>query len=86
MAVRKIEDKANSSCIIKCNPHPHRELASGYTKVKIMPENYSKIILIAGMTGKTIQEVTNELLTYAVKNTKIEHEDGFINLSKFEEE
>lgn len=40
MAVRKIEDKANSSCIIKCNPH--RELASGYTKVKIMPENYSK--------------------------------------------
>lgn len=84
MAVRKIEDKANSSCIIKCNPH--RELASGYTKVKIMPENYSKIILIAGMTGKTIQEVTNELLTYAVKNTKIEHEDGFINLSKFEED
>lgn len=82
MAVRKNENKAESSCIIKCNPQ--RMLTSGYTKTKIMPENYSKIILITGMTGKSIQEVTNELLSYAIKNAKIKSEDGFISLPNFD--
>lgn len=74
----------NDNCVIKCNPH--RELATGYTRVRVMPENYSKIILIVGMTGKTIQDVVDELLTYAIKNTKIQNESGCISLSAIEEE
>ena len=75
MAVKKTEDV----CIIKCNPH--RELAVGYTKVKIMPENYSKIAILAGATGKTLQDVVDELLSFAISKTKIQQEDG--NLTVF---
>lgn len=76
MSTKKVED---DSCVIQCNPH--RELACGYTKVKIMPNNYSKIILIAGMTGKSIQEVTNELLEYAISKTVVQSDDNFISIS-----
>lgn len=76
MSARKVE---NDNCVIQCNPH--RELACGYTKVKIMPNNYSKIILIAGMTGKSIQEVTNELLEYAISKTVVQSDDNFISIS-----
>lgn len=70
----------NDSCVIKCEPH--RELACGYTRVKIMPNNYSKIILISGMTGKTIQDVTNELLEYAASKVSVQiDEDNIVNLS-----
>ena len=66
MAIKKVPD----ACIIKCNPQ--RNLVSGYTKVKVMPENYSKIVLIAGVTGKTIQEIVDELLTFAIKKAQIQ--------------
>lgn len=61
------------SCIIKCS---QRNLVSGYTKVKVMPDNYSKIILISGCTGKTIQEVVDELLSFAISRTQIQQDDG----------
>ncbi len=72
-----------NECIIKSNPH--RELACGYTKVKIMPDNYSQIILIAGMTGKSIQDLTNELLNYAVANVTIDVDGKRIKLSDIQE-
>ena len=62
------------NCIIKCSPQ--RNLVSGYTKVKVMPDNYSKIILISGCTGKTIQEVVDELLSFAISRTQIQQDDG----------
>ena len=68
-----------NECVIKCNPH--RELACGYTKVKIMPEYYSRIVLIAGMTGKSIQDLTNELLNYAIDYVVIDVDGNKINFS-----
>ena len=65
-----------NECVIKCNPH--RELACGYTKVKIMPENYSRIVLIAGMS---IQDLTNELLNYAIDYVVIDVDGNKINFS-----
>ena len=91
----KTTAKTNTNeCVIKCNPH--RELACGYTKVKIMPENYSRIVLIAchtcnqnysrivliaGMTGKSIQDLTNELLNYAIDYVVIDVDGNKINFS-----
>lgn len=80
MAATKNAISNNDNCIIRCEPH--RELACGYTKVKIMPNNYSKIILIAGMTGKSIQDITNELLEYATNKASVQiDEDNIVNLS-----
>lgn len=73
-----------NECIIKSNPH--RELACGYTKVKVMPDNYSQIILIAGMTGKAIQDLANELLSYAIANAIIEIDGKRIKLSDVQQE
>lgn len=76
----KTAAKANTNeCVIKCNPH--RELACGYTKVKIMPESYSRIVLIAGMTGKSIQDLTNELLNYAIDYVVIDVDGNKISFS-----
>lgn len=83
MATRKTNIDKTDNCIIKCNPH--RELTTGYTKVKVMPENYSKIVLIAGVTGKSIQDIVNELLTFAVGKTKIETNNGHIDIANIEE-
>ena len=66
--------------VIQCEPH--RELACGYTKVKIMPNNYSKIILIAGVTGKSIQDITNELLEFAVSKVSVQNGETTIHLSE----
>lgn len=82
MATRTTTAKTNTNtneCVIKCNPH--RELACGYTKVKIMPENYSRIVLIAGMTCKSIQDLTNELLNYAIDYVVIDVDGNKINFS-----
>lgn len=72
----KTDTENNEKCIIKCEPR--RELACGYTKVKIMPNNYSKIILISGITGKSIQDLTNELLEYAISKASIQVDENNI--------
>lgn len=77
MAVIK-ENTENQACVIKSLPH--RELAAGYTRVRIMPDNYSKITVIAGMTGKTLQDVVDELLKFAISNTKIDVDGTVIDL------
>jgi len=46
-----------------------------------MPENYSRIVLIAGMTGKSIQDLTNELLNYAIDYVVIDVDGNKINFS-----
>lgn len=73
----KTTAKTNTNeCVIKRNPH--RELGK---VVKIMPENYSRIVSIAGMTGKSIQDLTNELLNYAIDYVVIDIDDNKINFS-----
>ena len=44
----------------------------GYTRVKVNPEQYVPITVIASMTGKTIQSVVTELLQFAIDNTVID--------------
>ena len=71
----KTTNAPQNDCIIKCN---HLNLAAGYTRVKITPSVYPNVIMIAGMTGRTLQDVVNELLTYAIGYVKIEQADGVI--------
>lgn len=78
------ENTESQTCVIKSLPH--RELATGYTRVRIMPDNYSKIILITGMTGKTIQDVVDELLKFAISNTKIDVDGTMLDLSVIKED
>lgn len=81
MAVSKrTATNSEDGFIIRCEPH--RELACGYTKIKVMPDNYSKILLIASMTGKTIQDVANELLEFAISKTSVQSGETTINLSE----
>ena len=62
--------------IIKCEPKMNLE--AGYTKVKILPENHAKLVIIAGVTGKSIQSLVDELLSDALNNVRIEQYDGQI--------
>ncbi len=83
MAAATKKNIAKNSCIIKSLPH--RELTTGYTRVRVMPENYSKILVITGVTGKTIQDVVDELLKFAISNTKIDVDGTVIDLSSIGE-
>ncbi len=69
--------KDNNACVIECNPQ--LQLAGGYTRVKVMPKNYADLVTIAGMTGKTLQDVVDELLTYAISHTKIKQCNGVLH-------
>lgn len=64
-----------NDCIIKCN---HLNIAAGYTRVRVMPGVYSKLVMITGVTGRTMQDVVDALLTYAIDYVKIEQADGVI--------
>lgn len=82
MATKKITESINTDerFVIQCEPR--RELSCGYTKVKIMPNNYSKIVLIAGMTGKSIQDISNDLIEYALTKTDVKSADTVISVSE----
>lgn len=81
MAVSKrTATNSEDGFVIQCEPP--KELACGYTKVRIMPNNYSKILLIVGMTGKSIQDVTNELLEFAISKTSVQSGETTISLSE----
>lgn len=70
MATKTTVNANANECVIKCNPNK-TALGCGYTKIRVLPENYSGIVLIASMTGKTLQDVTDELLAFAIKNTTV---------------
>ena len=85
MATRTTAKTTNTNgCIIKCNPNK-TALGCGYTKVKVQPQTYSSIVLIASMTGKTLQDITDELLTFAIENTSVELNGNTIKFSDIKE-
>lgn len=51
-------------------------LSCGYTRVRIMPRNYNKIVSIASITGKTIQDTVDILVEYALNNCEVKLSDG----------
>ena len=69
-------NQIDSGCIIQCEPKIR--LAAGYTRVRVLPENHAKLVILSGVTGKTIQDIVDELLAFALKNVKIEQNDGTI--------
>ncbi|WP_418521221.1 hypothetical protein [Ruminococcus champanellensis] len=51
--------------------------------MKVIPDNYSKIITVTGITGRTIQDVANELIEFALQNVEIQVDNNTrIPLSK----
>lgn len=81
----KTTAKTNTNeCVIKCNPNK-AVLGCGYTRVRVQPQTYSSIVLIASMTGKTLQDVTDELLTFAIENTSVELNGNTIKFSDIKE-
>lgn len=69
-------NQKDSGCIIQCESKIR--LAAGYTRVRVLPENHAKLVILSGVTGKSIQDVVDELLAFALKNVKIEQNDGTI--------
>ena len=63
-------------CVIKCNRQEN--LAAGYTRVRVLPKNYTRLVTITGITGETLQSVVDKLLTFALDNCVIEDESGKI--------
>lgn len=64
----------NAGCVIRCNPKMC--LAAGYTRIGVAPDKHAKMLMIASFTGKTLQDVQDELLEYALKDVKIDRGDG----------
>lgn len=70
----------DAGCVIRCNPKMC--LAAGYTRIGVAPDKHAKMLMIASFTGKTLQEVQDELLEYALKDIKIDRGDGnLLNLN-----
>lgn len=65
-----------NKCVIKCEGTPG--LAAGYTRVRVTPKVYPRLVLLTGVTNKTMQDTVEELLDYALKNVEIKKADGSI--------
>lgn len=69
------------NCIIQCKPKKSREC--GFTKVIISPDKHMKLVFASSITGKTIQDITDELLAFAMSRARIEMDGGrFITLAE----
>nr|DAJ63510.1 MAG TPA: CopG-like protein [Caudoviricetes sp.] len=76
-----VKSTATPKCVFQRKPNA--SLACGYTRVRVMPDNYSKIITVTGITGRTIQDVVNELIEFALQNVEIQVDNNTrIPLSK----
>jgi hypothetical protein len=63
-------------CVMKCIGAPG--LAAGYTKVRVKPKVYSRLVLLTSVTNKTMQDTVEELLDYALNHVSVEQEDGSV--------
>ena len=63
-------------CVIKRVGSPG--LAAGYTRVRVTPKVYSRLVLLTSVTNKTMQDTVEELLDYALNNVRVEQEDGSV--------
>lgn len=73
--------KPAENCIIRCKPKKSREC--GFTKVIISPDKHMKLVFASSITGKTIQDITDELLEFALTRARIEMDGGkFITLAE----
>lgn len=73
--------KDQGNCIIQCKPKKSRDC--GFTKVIISPDKHMKLVFASSITGKTIQDITDELLEFALSRARIEMDGGkFITLAE----
>lgn len=61
---KKTTNNKPKECLIFANTG--KALNCGYTRVRVEPEQYVPITVIASMTGKTLQSVVAELLQFAI--------------------
>lgn len=62
-----------------------KTLNYGYTMVKVKPEQYVLITVIASMTSKTLQNVVAELLQFAIDNTVIDVNGERVPISNWQQ-
>ena len=67
---KKTTNNKQKECLIFANTG--KALNCGYTRVRVEPEQYVPITVIASITGKTIQSGVAELLQFAIENTVID--------------
>lgn len=67
------QTKTTNKCVMRVQS---RKLNGSYTKVKLMPENYDRCQLVASLTGDTLQNVTDRLISYALDNCVIVDDNG----------
>ena len=71
----------SETCVIQCKPKKQREC--GFTKVIISPDKHMKLVFASSVTGKTIQDIADELLDFALSRAKIEMDGGrYITLAE----
>ena len=66
--------KEKETCIIQCKSKKSRDC--GFTKVIISPDKHMKLVFASSITGKTIQDIADELLEFALSRAKIEMDGG----------
>lgn len=72
------------NCVIHCKPKKSRDC--GFTKVIISPDKHMKLVFASSITGKTIQDIADELLEFALSRAQIEMDGKFIALAEAKEE
>ena len=82
MATTKKDNKPKE-CLIFANTG--KALNCGYTMVKVKPEQYVLITVIASMTRKTPQSVVAELLQFAIDNTVIDVNGERVPISNWQQ-
>lgn len=81
---RKTTNNKPKECLIFANTGK-AALNCGYTMVKVKPEQYVPITVIASMTGKTLQSVVAELLQFAIDNTVIDVNGERVPISNWQQ-
>jgi hypothetical protein len=70
-------------CVITVNTG--KSLACGYTRVRVLPKQYLPITIVSNMTSRTIQDVVEEMLQFAIENTVMDINGERVSLSEWQQ-
>lgn len=71
-------------CVITVNTNK-ATLACGYTRVRVLPKQYLPITIVSNMTSRTIQDVVEEMLQFAIENTVMDINGERVPLSEWQQ-
>lgn len=81
MATRKVTKP--KECVITVNTG--KSLACEYTRVRVLPKQYLPITIVSNMTRRTIQDVVEEMLQFAIENTVMDINGKKVSLSEWQQ-